>query len=94
MLGLCWSDIALDDQTLTIQRARVEVTGAGIVEVPPKTERGKRTLPLDDAMVSALRSLRTHRHGSDWQPGRRTERPVLDCGSEHLVVNELGYIYI
>jgi integrase len=34
VLGLCWSDIDLSAKTLTITRARVEVTGEGVVEVP------------------------------------------------------------
>jgi integrase len=93
VLGLCWWDIDLDDQTLTIQRARVEVTGAGIVEVPPKTQRGKRTLPLNDAMVSALRSLRTQQGRERLAAGTAYRATCPDCGGEHLVVNELGHIY-
>ena len=56
VLGLCWSDVDLQDKMITIRRARVEITGVGVVEGEPKTERGKRTLPLDDGLVAALRT--------------------------------------
>ncbi len=93
VLGLCWSDIDLQAKTLTIHRARVEVTGTGIVEVGPKTERGKRTLPLDDAMVAALRSLRTQQSRERLAAGTAYRAACPDCGGEHLVVNELGHTY-
>ena len=72
VLGLCWSDIDLQAKTLIIRRARVEVTGSGVVEVGPKTERGRRTLPLDDALASALRSLKARQ-----ARGRRGVLPGL-----------------
>ena len=71
----------------------MEVTGAGIVEVPPKTERGRRTLPLDDAMVTALRSLRTQQSRERLAAGTAYSSSCGDCGGEHLVVNELGHTY-
>ena len=40
ILGLRWSDIDLHDRTLTIQITRITVTGTGVVEGEPKTERG------------------------------------------------------
>lgn len=58
VLGLRWSDIDLDAKTLTVRLTRVPVVGIGVVEGPPKTERGRRTLPLDEALVAALRSLK------------------------------------
>jgi integrase len=70
VLGLCWSDIDLDAKTLTIRRARVEVTGSGVLEVGPKTERSGRTLPLDEAVVASLRSLKT-RQAREAARGRR-----------------------
>ena len=93
MLGLCWSDIDFQAKTLTVRRARVEVTGTGIVEVGPKTERGKRTLPLDDALVAALRSLRTQQSRERLAAGTAYSSGCPDCGGEHLVVNEHGHTY-
>ena len=80
VLGLCWSDIDLDAKTLTIRRARVEVTGTGVVEVGPKTERGGRTLPLDDALMSALRSLQTQQARERLEAGRPIPRAVPTRG--------------
>ncbi len=57
MLGLRWSDIDLKAKTLTVNQARVLVDYKVRVE-PPKSRNGKRTLPLDDAAVSALTELR------------------------------------
>ena len=63
------------------------------MEVGPKTERGGRTLPLDDAMMSALRSLRTQQSRERLAAGTAYSSGCPDCGGEHLVVNELGHTY-
>jgi integrase len=76
VLGLRWSDVDLDAKTITIRMTRVLVVGAGVVEGEPKTERGRRTLPLDDGLAAALRSLEGNKHGTDWQQGRLTPRAV------------------
>jgi integrase len=56
-LGLRWADIDLRAKALTVNQARVLVDYKVRVE-PPKSRNGKRTLPLDDALVSALTELR------------------------------------
>ena len=66
----------LDAKTIRIRKARVEVTGVGVVEGEPKTERGKRTLPLDDALASALRSLKAGQARDRLRPGRLTQQAV------------------
>ena len=93
VLGLCWSDVDFHAKTITIQRARVEVTGFGVVEVGPKTERGKRTLPMDDALAAALRSLKAHQAREHLEAGEAYSAGCGDCGGAHLVVNELGEPY-
>jgi integrase len=93
VLGLCWSDIDFQGQTLTIRRARVEIAYPEIVEVDPKTERGKRTLPLDDGLVAALRSLRAQQHRERLAAGEVYSGACGGCGGEHVVVNELGQPY-
>jgi integrase len=56
LCGLKWSDIDFDAGTLTIARARVEVVGTPIiVENEPKTQASRRTLPLDEGLLSVLR---------------------------------------
>lgn len=51
VLGLTWADIDLKAGTLSVAHTRVEKTktiGA------PKTERGRRTLPLDPGLIALL----------------------------------------
>jgi integrase len=93
VLGLCWSDIDLESKTLTIRRTRVPVAGLGVVEGPPKTEKGRRTLPLDDGLVAALRSLKTRQARERLEAGKAYSRGCEDCGGAHVVVNELGQHY-
>jgi integrase len=65
------------------------IDGCAHVGLEPKTERGKRTLPLDDGLVDALTAL---------QLKQRDEQEALndaygtcpDCGGDHVVVDELG----
>jgi len=51
--GLRWDSVDLGAKTITVQRARVRVRG-GVAEGPPKTNRGRRTIDLDDGTVDAL----------------------------------------
>ncbi|GAB3429166.1 tyrosine-type recombinase/integrase [Flindersiella endophytica] len=57
VLGLRWSDLDLTAKSLTVRCARIVVDKKVRVE-EPKSENGKRTLPLDDVLVSALSDLR------------------------------------
>ena len=93
VLGLRWSDINLDAKTVTVKVNRVDVAGLGTVETPPKTERGKRTLPLDDGLIAALRALRTQQFAERLAAGQTYTTTCADCGGEHLVVDELGRPY-
>jgi hypothetical protein len=55
LAGLMWSDVDLEAKTLSIDRVRV-AAGAGVVlQNDPKTRSSRRTLPLDDGLVAALR---------------------------------------
>jgi len=90
VLGLTWGDIDRSAQTLTVRRARVEVGGA-VVEGEPKTERGKRTLPLDEPMVASLRALRTQQARERLSAGEAYTTACDACGGEHLVLDELGW---
>jgi integrase len=90
---LCWNDVDLVAKTITIQRARVEVSGAGVVEVGPKTDRGKRTLPLDEALAAALRSLKARQNRERLEAGEAYSRGCEDCSGAHIVVDELGCTY-
>ena len=68
VLGLKWSDLDLEERTLTVRRGRVEIGGRGkellgsdsSTEVGrPKTSNGFRTLPLPSSILEALKRLRT-----------------------------------
>lgn len=75
VLGLRWSDVDLDDGTLSI-RNTITYTPKQMHEGGPKTEAGRRTIPLPAFVAEALRrhrrmqSKRRLRLGSAWQEGR------------------------
>jgi integrase len=92
ILGLRWSDVDLDARTLTIRLARTSVAGE-VLEGEPKTERSKRTLPLDDGLVAALRSLKPRQARERLEAGPAYSAGCGGCGGAHLVVDELGQPY-
>ncbi|MGI8578628.1 MAG: tyrosine-type recombinase/integrase [Nocardioidaceae bacterium] len=86
VLGLEWQrDLDLDDGTVTIAISRTVVAGQ-IVEGPPKTRRGARTLPLDATLVAALRKLRTRQSEERLAAGPA----AYDGTAGKMVVDELG----
>jgi integrase len=58
MLGVQWQDIRADEGYLSVQRQLQRQTGAGIVEVPVKTERSEAPVALTGMF---LRALQVHR---------------------------------
>lgn len=59
VLGLRWSDIDFEAGTLSIRRARVQIGGSRQINVTdPKTANGRRTLPMPEDLVGALKRLR------------------------------------
>ena len=56
--GLKWTDIDLDKSTASISRAAVRVKGQGVVMLPPKTDRSRRSIALDPETVDVLRAHR------------------------------------
>ncbi|MGA9690628.1 MAG: site-specific integrase [Pseudonocardiaceae bacterium] len=55
--GLHWSDVDLDNGTLRVSRGLQRVNGS-LRELPPKTRRSRRTVPLP---LLCVRVLREHR---------------------------------
>lgn len=55
--ALRWSDIDLDKKTMLIQHNRVIANGK-VYEKDPKSESGKREIPLADALVQVLKEAR------------------------------------
>ena len=81
--GLRWEDVDLEAGTVKIGRARVLVNGQVIVKAP-KSERGYRTLPLDDVLAAELRALRTRQAAERLAAGQAYQ------ASGYVVVGELG----
>jgi integrase len=57
LCGLRWTDVDLQDKTITIAIERVQV-GWAAIEDEPKSESSKRVVALDSATVTALRRHR------------------------------------
>jgi integrase len=85
--GLRWRrDVNLAAGTLTIQVVRTLVDGE-VVEKPPKTTAGKRVLPLDDALIAALRALRALQASEKLAAGEAYD------GADYVLCDELGAPY-
>lgn len=83
LCGLRWGDIDLDAGTIAVTRTRVVVDGKAI-DSEPKTAYGVRSVPLDDALVSMLRSRRAQQASERLAAGPAHS----DCG--YVVADELG----
>lgn len=57
VLGIRWQDIDLTNSTLQVRQS-LQMTGIGIIFEPPKTEKGKRKIPLPQQMVLAFKEYR------------------------------------
>lgn len=88
VLGLRWSDVDLVGKSLTIRKTRSPLDGA-VVEDDPKTERSKRTLPLDDDLVATFTALQL-RQREEAENAGDAYGTCPDCGELHVVVDELG----
>src|SRR5262249_7127021 len=73
MLGLYWDCIDLDGAQLTIVRQLQRIRGAGLQLTDTKTRKGRRTIPLPQYAVKALRAHRARQleerlaTGPEWQ---------------------------
>jgi integrase len=54
VLALQWTDLDVENKTLRIERAIEETRQHGLVLKGPKTERGKRTIAIDDDLIALL----------------------------------------
>lgn len=55
--GLRWTDIDYERNLIHIRNQRQYITGIGIVDSPPKSDSGNRTLPLTEPVIAALDAL-------------------------------------
>jgi len=94
VLGLRWSDIDLTEKTLTVSQSRVLVDYKVRIE-PPKSDNGERVLPMDDALVDALKALRK-RQAADAEEAGSVYRHGLaelhwySAGDAYVVTDSLG----
>jgi integrase len=74
LAGLRWDAVDLEGRAVQIVRTRVIVDGKAVESVP-KTEAGRRTIPLDPALTVCLKSHRTRQAaerlaaGEAWRDG-------------------------
>ena len=57
-LALRWSDVDLDNGTLSVRRGLHRVSGQGLVYEEPKADRSRRNLALPAQLVDALKAQR------------------------------------
>jgi integrase len=83
-LGLRWQDVNLDGQQLQVRNQMLEVTGKGRYLSEPKSQHGRRTIPLIPAAVASLRA----------QHARMLERRMHAAALWHeqdlVFIDELG----
>jgi integrase len=60
ILALRWEDFDADAKTLRIERAVEHTAEHGLALKGPKSERGKRTIEIDDDLVALLRAEQDH----------------------------------
>lgn len=82
--GLKWCDIDLDAKTLRIERARVQAGAGVVIESGPKTLSSRRTLPLDDGLVTVLR------RASARQAQERLKLGAAYTDTGYVAVSEAG----
>ena len=58
VLALRWADLDIEAKTLRIERAIEQTKAHGIRFKEPKTERGRRTILIDDGLVALLEAER------------------------------------
>lgn len=69
-LGLRWQDVDVDASTITVVRQRTIASGR-LVEGPPKTRAGHRTVSIDAGTMAVLRT---------WRATQAAERLMMGAG--------------
>jgi integrase len=81
LCGLKWDDFDLERGTLRINRARVTVEGKPLDSLP-KTAAGRRSVPIDAALLPILRAHRTAQGRERLQSGGAYENDGYLCADE------------
>ncbi len=75
-LAVSWDEVDLDARTVDIEWTLVRVRGEGLRRIPPKTDSGRRVLPLPLFAVEMLRRRKTAAY-PDGGPAIGTAAPVF-----------------
>ncbi|HIS03234.1 MAG TPA: site-specific integrase [Candidatus Pullichristensenella avicola] len=89
IVGLRWSDISLQTRSINIQRQLVSLANGTLVEQPPKTRAGRRTLPIPDELLPIFRK--------NWRFGSSRVVPLTPNGldqSHSSLLRRLNLPYI
>lgn len=76
--GLRWADVDLDAGRLRITHTRIVVDGK-VVDSTPKTDAGRRTVPLDAGLVKVLQAHR--------------ERQLFEARAGGIAWTDSGYVF-
>jgi integrase len=93
VLGLRWSDVDLEGKTVTISQALARV-GGKLEFIEPKSRQSRRTVPIHDGLVAALRNHRRRQFeerlaaGSRWHDGGLVFTTGIGTPLEPRALNE------
>jgi integrase len=59
-LGLEWKDIDFDNKALSVRRALVAKKGGGFIFTEPKTKKSRRSIPISNTLIDALKTHRRY----------------------------------
>jgi integrase len=86
-LALQWKDIDFENKALSVRRAVNKTKGGGFIFVEPKTTRSRRSIPISNSCISALK---------DHRRKQLEERMKLGAAYENLdlvFASEIGSVY-
>lgn len=73
LAGLNWSDIDLEKETLSIERAYIYIDGYGLILKEPKTKSSKRVIAIPNLLTTQLKEFKKWvdeekiMHGDRWK---------------------------
>jgi integrase len=76
LLGVRWSDLDLESAEMRVVQTLI-VLGRELYVGPPKTDRGRRVIALDETTVAVLRRHRVDQEEHAWAVGRVITQSVL-----------------
>lgn len=81
-LALRWSNVDLERRVLHVRRTLTRL-GGELVTTPPKSERSRRAVPLNDATAAVLEEQRRRQRRERVAAGSRWQRSGLVFATEH-----------